>query len=315
MPINMDSPFSSMPLDALSMSSTGATGSSCIAGFEQLLKQLISELSMFLRGAGAGADAGGSSPGMQGSPGVLTTATGSPDITPSPASPPASGSTSGAGPTKVNLSEFGQLQLPSGSNGNVDTISGNKLSSYSSQYFQQNSNGSITFNVPSGGGAHTANSSFPRSELEENGSWHMSDGTTTLSATLSVDKLPPNGDIVIGQIHQKSVDGAKPRPPVELHYDNGNIVASIMDSNSPNAGRHDVTIATGVKPGQSFSYSMKLQPNGQLDISAAGQSKTVSLDPSFQKSDMYCKAGNYCQDPAGGSSVTFTGLNITHQKS
>jgi hypothetical protein len=167
--------------------------------------------------------------------------------------------------------------------------------------------------VPSGGGATTAHSSFPRSELEESGSWHMSDGTTTLSATLSVDKLPPNGDIVIGQIHQKAVNGGKPRPPVELHYDNGKIVASIMDSNSPDAGRHDVTIATGVKPGQQFSYSMQLQPSDQLTISAAGQSKTVTLDSSFQKSDMYCKAGNYCQDPAGGSSVTFTGLSISHQ--
>jgi hypothetical protein len=226
----------------------------------------------------------------------------------------AASGTSKGGPNSVDLSDFSDLQLPTGSAGNVDTVSASKLSNYNSPYFKHNGNGSITLTVPEGGGVHTAHSSYPRSELEEKGSWRMSSGTSTLSATTSVDKLPANGDVVIGQIHQKAVDGGKPRPPVELHYDKGNIVASVMDSNSPNAGRHNVTIATGVKPGQKFSYSMQVQPNGQLNISADGKSKTVTLDPSFKSSNMYFKAGNYCQDPSGGSAVTFYGLNISHTK-
>ncbi|WP_186085461.1 polysaccharide lyase family 7 protein [Burkholderia gladioli] len=223
-----------------------------------------------------------------------------------------SGPAPGNGPGAVNLNGFGSLQLPSGSNGHVDTIGAGQLKRYDSDFFKHNGDGSLTFSVPPGGGAHTAHSNFPRSELAEGSSWKMSDGKSTLSATLSVDKLPPNGDVVIGQIHQR-VDSGKPRPPVELHYDKGNIVASIMDSNSLSAGRHDVVIAKDVKPGEKFSYSMSMEPNGELNISAAGQSKTVKMDPSFDNANLYFKAGNYCQDPAGGSQVSFNGLDIDHQ--
>ncbi|WP_186162611.1 polysaccharide lyase family 7 protein [Burkholderia gladioli] len=223
-----------------------------------------------------------------------------------------SGPAPGNGPGAVNLNGFGSLQLPSGSNGHVDTIGAGQLKRYDSDFFKHNGDGSLTFSVPPGGGAHTAHSNFPRSELAEGSSWKMGDGKSTLSATLSVDKLPPNGDVVIGQIHQR-VDSGKPRPPVELHYDKGNIVASIMDSNSLSAGRHDVVIAKDVKPGEKFSYSMSMEPNGELNISAAGQSKTVEMDPSFDNANLYFKAGNYCQDPAGGSQVTFNGLDIDHQ--
>lgn len=223
-----------------------------------------------------------------------------------------SGPAPGNGPGAVNLNGFGSLQLPSGSNGHVDTIGAGQLKRYDSDFFKHNGDGSLTFSVPPGGGAHTAHSNFPRSELAEGSSWKMGDGKSTLSATLSVDKLPPSGDVVIGQIHQR-VDSGKPRPPVELHYDKGNIVASIMDSNSLSAGRHDVVIAKDVKPGEKFSYSMSMEPNGELNISAAGQSKTVKMDPSFDNANLYFKAGNYCQDPAGGSQVSFNGLDIDHQ--
>ncbi|MEK6366296.1 MAG: polysaccharide lyase family 7 protein [Burkholderia gladioli] len=241
---------------------------------------------------------------------------GTPASTGSGASPggfaASSGPAPGNGPGAVNLNGFGSLQLPSGSNGHVDTIGAGQLKRYDSDFFKHNGDGSLTFSVPPGGGAHTAHSNFPRSELAEGSSWKMGDGKSTLSATLSVDKLPPSGDVVIGQIHQR-VDSGKPRPPVELHYDKGNIVASIMDSNSLSAGRHDVVIAKDVKPGEKFSYSMSMEPNGELNISAAGQSKTVKMDPSFDNANLYFKAGNYCQDPAGGSQVSFTGLDIDHQ--
>ncbi|WP_369065978.1 polysaccharide lyase family 7 protein [Burkholderia gladioli] len=223
-----------------------------------------------------------------------------------------SGPAPGNGPGAVNLNGFGSLQLPSGSNGHVDTIGAGQLKRYDSDFFKHNGDGSLTFSVPPGGGAHTAHSNFPRSELAEGSSWKMGDGKSTLSATLSVDKLPPSGDVVIGQIHQR-VDSGKPRPPVELHYDKGNIVASVMDSNSLSAGRHDVVIAKDVKPGEKFSYSMSMAPNGELNISAAGQSKAVKMDPSFDNANLYFKAGNYCQDPAGGSQVSFNGLDIDHQ--
>ncbi|NIF91901.1 polysaccharide lyase family 7 protein [Burkholderia sp. Cy-637] len=312
----------------------------------QLIQQMLIELMQMLQdpngngassgggggGANGGASGGGGAPAMpsmgggggggSGMPVVGALGSGGQGGVGTPASTGGGASASGVaassgpapgnGPGAVNLNGFGSLQLPSGSNGHVDTIGAGQLKSYDSDFFKHNGDGSLTFSVPPGGGAHTAHSNFPRSELAEGSSWKMGDGKSTLSATLSVDKLPPNGDVVIGQIHQR-VDSGKPRPPVELHYDKGNIVASIMDSNSLSAGRHDVVIAKDVKPGEKFSYSMSMEPNGELNISAAGQSKTVKMDPSFDNANLYFKAGNYCQDPAGGSQVSFNGLDIDHQ--
>jgi hypothetical protein len=219
------------------------------------------------------------------------------------------------GPTKVDLQSFSDLQLPVGSGGHAQDIHGD-LTQIQNQFFIKNPDGSVTFSVPDGDTAKNSGSSYPRSELSENGSWHMSDGTATMSATLRVDKMPNSKDIVIGQIHERQGVNGKPRPPVELHYTDGKIVASVMDNNnSASAGRHDVVIATNVKPGQQFSYSMSLAKDGNLTIQAAGQTKTVQLDPSFSKSDLYFKAGNYTQDASsnnGGSAVTFSGLDITH---
>lgn len=299
----------------------------------QLIQQMLIELMQMLQdpngngassgGGGGGANGGGSGGGGgSGMPVAGALGSGGQGGVGTPASTgggasasgfaASSGPAPGNGPGVVNLNGFGSLQLPSGSNGHVDTIGAGQLKRYDSDFFKHNGDGSLTFSVPPGGGAHTAHSNFPRSELAEGSSWKMGDGKSTLSATLSVDKLPPNGDVVIGQIHQR-VDSGKPRPPVELHYDKGNIVASIMDSNSLSAGRHDVVIVKDVKPGEKFSYSMSMEPNGELNISAAGQSKTVKMDPSFDNANLYFKAGNYCQDPAGGSQVSFNGLDIDHQ--
>lgn len=328
--------YSVNPTDYLNGSS--GVGNSSV-NMQQLMMELIQEILQILNqnqsgsgggtpaiggGGGGGGGSGGGFPSMPspaaggggggsfgGAPAVGSGSSGGGGSAPGGVSSVPGTSAPGNGPSSVNLSGFGSLQLPSGSNGHVDTVGAGQLGSYNSQYFKHNGDGSITMSVPPGGGAHTAHSNFPRSELEESGSWKMSSGTSTLSATMSVDKLPPDGDVVIGQIHQK-VSSGKPRPPVELHYDKGNIVASVMDSNSPNAGRHNVTIATGVKPGEKFSYSMQMQSNGQLNISAAGQSKSIKMDSSFNDSNMYFKAGNYCQDPAGGSAVTAYGLNISH---
>jgi len=222
----------------------------------------------------------------------------------------APGKTGGA--SKVNLSHFGMLQLPTGKQGSPDTITGGRLEGFGNSAFERHGDGSISLNVPQGGGVHTANSKYPRSELGENKTWSMNKGTSKLESTMSVDKLPKNGTIVIGQIHQRTLVGGAPRPPLELVYKNGNIVANMMDKNAPGYTRKDVVIATGVKPGEKFSFSMQVQPGGKVNITAAGQSKSVQFDKSFGSSAMYFKTGNYCQDPSGGSSVRLYGAEISH---
>jgi hypothetical protein len=218
------------------------------------------------------------------------------------------------GPSKVNTAQFGALQLPSGSPGRPDTIHGRQLDNYESKFFDRRADGAITFKVPKGGGVTTPNSSYPRSELAEGKTWNMSKGPHELGATLSVDKLPPNGNVVIGQIHQKRSDGKPPRPPVELHYVNGQVYATVMSKNAERGQytRKKIVLAENIKPGEKFSYDMKMNSNGKVDLTVNGKTKSVALDSSFKNTDFYFKAGNYCQDPKGGSEVTFNNLGIKH---
>jgi hypothetical protein len=218
------------------------------------------------------------------------------------------------GPSGVNTAHFGALQLPTGSPGRPDTISGGKLENFQNSSFKRNGDGSITLSVPKGGGVTTPNSSFPRSELAENKTWNMSNGPHSLSATLSVDKLPPNGNVVIGQIHQKRSDGKPPRPPMEIHFQNGQVYATVMSKNAERGQytRKKIVLAENIKPGEKFSYDATMNKNGKIDLTVNGKTKSVALDPSFNGTNFYFKAGNYCQDKNGGSQVTFNKLGIQH---
>jgi hypothetical protein len=228
-----------------------------------------------------------------------------------PSSTTRNGSNADSALNGINLSKFGKLQLPSGTPGHPDTIQGEKIARYSSPYFKNN-NGVITFIVPPGGGVTTANSKYPRSELKEDSTWKMSAGTAKLEATVSIDKLPSNGNIVIGQIHQDN--GSINRPPIELHYNNGRIVAGVMDKQTTQSGssRTNYTIASGFSVGDKFSYSMEMSPSGKVEISVNGKSTPIQLDPSFNNSNFYFKAGNYVQDTTGNSAVSFYSLDISH---
>ncbi|TKC86932.1 polysaccharide lyase family 7 protein [Trinickia terrae] len=288
-----------------------------------VLDELIAELEQMLSGMGSNSGSSGGGSGSSGGLGGLGGAGGTPapaSFTPGESTAPrtsvgtVTGTNGGSGPGKVNLGGFSDLQLPVGNGGHAQNIHGN-MSEINNQYFKQNPNGSVTFTVPDGDTAKNPGSSYPRSELSENGSWHMGDGTATMSAKLSIDKAPNSKDIVIGQIHERQGTNGKPRPPLELHYRNGDIVASVMDnSNSASAGRHDIVIAKNVNP-KDINYNISLGKSGQLNIEANGQSKSVQLSGSFGNADLYFKAGNYTQDSSahnGGSAVTFSGLNITH---
>jgi hypothetical protein len=176
-------------------------------------------------------------------------------------------------------------------------------------YFQQ-SRDSVTFAVQGGGYVTTPHSRYPRSELSEERHWRMGSGTHRLTATLSVDQLPPSGDIVVGQVHQTAPSGQKPRPPVELHYRNGHMYVSVLDGNSPSAGRREYQVGGYVPVGQQFSYQLQVNTDGSLDVWAAGGHTRVQLSNSFDGSSLYFKAGDYAQDTSGNSAVTFSQLDI-----
>jgi hypothetical protein len=216
-------------------------------------------------------------------------------------------------PTSPSTSAFGTLQLPvdQDGNGSPDTVSGSRLQTYSSQYFERQGGDRIVMRVPSSGLATTPNSRYPRSELKEGRTWNVNDGCAGLAARVNVYDLPNSGDIVIGQIHQEATT---PRPPVELHYTNGTIHADVMQYQTTASGspRTRLTVISGIPTHQSFTYSITLAPGGLLTVTVNGRSQSTYLDASFDSAKLYFKAGNYTQDENGGSSVGFEALGVKH---
>jgi hypothetical protein len=138
-----------------------------------------------------------------------------------------------------------------------------------------------------------------------------------LSATLVVNQVPSSGKIVIGQIHAK--DSSKPLVKLEYQFkddgDTGNIVAKVRMRPDDDEGRV-VTVATGVKLSQSFSYRLHLDRTGDLGITAAGRSWYTTISSTWRVKPLYFKAGVYVQDNSGytseGGKVTFSKLDIDH---
>ncbi|WP_148053277.1 polysaccharide lyase family 7 protein, partial [Pseudomonas frederiksbergensis] len=79
-----------------------------------------------------------------------------------------------------------------------------------------------------------------------------------------------------------------------------------------------ITVATGVKLDQEFSYLLHLSPGGQLGISAADYHWDSNISATWRDKPLYFKAGVYVQDHAGytseGGKVTFSKLDIDHDQ-
>lgn len=192
---------------------------------------------------------------------------------------------------------------------------------FKNKYF--NSEGSTVYFWSPVTGTKTENAIYPRSELREtykNGTlrnWLYPDADNKLSATLVVNQVPSTGKIVIGQIHAK--DSSKPMVKLEYQYKDdsktGNIVAKVRMRPDDESGQV-ITIATGIKLNQSFSYLIHLSPAGVLTINGAGYQWSSPISSTWSDKPLYFKAGVYVQDntgyPTEGGTVTFSLLDIDH---
>jgi hypothetical protein len=209
----------------------------------------------------------------------------------------------------MDLSPF-NLMLPTGEEGNPDTITGDQLSSDQSEYFQMD-NGQMKFFTPVTG-VHSANSKDPRTELAQAQGWKMDSGGHTLSASLTLDQVPSTGDVTIGQVHQRGTAG---RPPVMINWKNGQVIASVMETNSPSAQRKDYVLADNIPLGAPNNYNIDVAPDGSAAIDLNGKPTNFKLDSSFNEGELYFKAGLYVHNNQGSSSesarATFTGLQMS----
>ncbi|WP_210641682.1 MULTISPECIES: polysaccharide lyase family 7 protein [unclassified Pseudomonas] len=212
------------------------------------------------------------------------------------------------------------LSIPEGSP--PTTIETSQLvQGFQDQYFHADS-GTVFFWAPVTG-ATTANAIYPRSELREtysNGTlrnWLYTAADNKLAATLAVSQVPSTGKVVIGQIHAK--DSTSPLVKLEYQYktysSTGNIVAKVRMRPDDETGQV-ITIATGIKLNQSFSYLIHLSPAGVLTINGAGYQWSSPISSTWSDKPLYFKAGVYVQDntgyPTEGGTVTFSLLDIDH---
>ncbi|WP_394846758.1 polysaccharide lyase family 7 protein [Pendulispora brunnea] len=212
------------------------------------------------------------------------------------------------------------LQEPVGSPGHPTTIKSSQLrgpNGFHDKYFYTDGgDGSMTFWDPENG-VTTPNSHYSRSELREmnsNGSaadWNPLSGKHTLSATVKVSKVPSN--VCVGQIHLGTGTPASTKPLVELYYhSNGDIYVGVERSPSGGQDTHKIgNVAIGTK----WSYVIALSGHS-ISITLNGSTKKYTMPSSFDKENMYFKAGNYIQSSGSnanvGSLVHFYALKVSH---
>ena len=204
------------------------------------------------------------------------------------------------------------------------TVETEKLvNGFKDQYFHSDT-GTLFFWSPVTG-SKTENAIYPRTELREtysNGTlrnWYYPDADNLLRATLTVNKVPSSGKIVIGQIH--AYESQRPMVKLEYQYktktETGNLVIKVR-MHPDDAESRVITLATGIKLDREFNYLIHLSPGGALGVSAAGYQWDSKISATWRDKPLYFKAGVYVQDNTGytseGGQVTFTKLDIDHDK-
>ncbi len=210
-----------------------------------------------------------------------------------------------------NLAPF-TLQLPTGSAGHPDTISGSELTTFTdSPYFYTNtSDGSMAMADPKQGWT-TSGSLHPRVELRENATWKTS-GTNVLTATVNVVEVPSR--TTIGQIFQ----GSGPSKPLcELQVTAKGVVQLLLEDTNQ-GGSSTLTQITTVSLGSKFDYDLELSGT-TITVTANNVAKTFPLPSSFIGESFYFKAGDYDQSAVAGNPLTsvstivqFYALSIKH---
>ncbi|SDH59555.1 polysaccharide lyase family 7 protein [Paraburkholderia phenazinium] len=225
---------------------------------------------------------------------------------------PALSTTSPPG-SNFDLTPF-TLQLPTGSSGKVDTVSGAKLAAgYTNPYYfyTDSSDGSMVMMDPAQGWT-TSGSLHPRVELRENAIW-STDGTNKLDATVAVTQVPNH--TTIGQIFQ----GSGPSKPLcELQFTSSGVVQLLLESTNQ-GGSSTTTAIASVPLGTAFNYELSLTGT-TITVTVNGTVKTFTMDSSFDGESFYFKAGDYDQSAVSGTPLTtpgtvvkFSALTLTHQ--
>ena len=222
-------------------------------------------------------------------------------------------STSNPPGSNFNLAPF-TLQLPTGSSGKVDTVSGTKLAAgYTNPtyFYTDSTDGAMVMMDPTQGWT-TSGSLHPRVELRENTIWATT-GTNKLNATVAVTQVPDH--TTIGQIFQ----GTGPSKPLCELQVTSTVGVQLLLENTNQGGSANIYPITSVPVASTFDYELSLT-GSTITVTANGTAKTFTMDSSFVGESFYFKAGNYDQTAVSGTPLTtpgtvvkFYALTLTHQ--
>ncbi|MBK1810478.1 polysaccharide lyase family 7 protein [Clostridium sp. YIM B02505] len=200
------------------------------------------------------------------------------------------------------------LQLPTGSSGNINTVSSSALqgqNGYTNQYYfyTDRNDGSMVMMDPRTGWT-TSGSQHPRTELHENTSGWSTSGTNILSATVKVTQVP--GNTCIAQIFQAAP--APSKPLCELQYKSDGTINLFLE-NTNQGGGGTTTKVGSVPVGTKFTYDLKLQGT-TITVKINGTASTFALPSTFIGENFYFKAGNYDQTATSGTPSTTPGTVV-----
>ncbi|TWF76597.1 alginate lyase [Pseudonocardia hierapolitana] len=201
------------------------------------------------------------------------------------------------------------LTLPTGSEGQPDTVDTKDLSTYASKWFQLNDTKDGVVFTANAGGATTVNSHYPRSELREmtggeKASWDGRSGTHTMELDQAITKTPATKpDVIAGQIHGGEDD------VMQIHLSGSRLTVKYAD------GDKDVVLDPSYKLGERFRVKIQ-SADGQVKVWYNGK---LAADLPIFGAESYFKAGAYVNtnpekgaDPDDVGQVVIYGLKISH---
>lgn len=242
-------------------------------------------------------------------------------------------------PGKVlNLKTFDALQIPEGKGKEGMTqIRHPELDKYSSKYFYTNptDESEVVFWAPESGSV-SGNGAGPRTELTEANNYFTFSGKHTMSYTMSIEKVPSDGKVCIGQIKGDSFDSYQDPEivddnntttllkgscliVVELIYEarNNGLVTAHMRSKSGGGCSSEIFKLGNFGLNEKIQISMEV--NGYNVYVSSNKVKANRYDYSFWKGKhygMHFKVGVYdqtsCSSCSSGAKAKLSNLKITH---
>ena len=201
------------------------------------------------------------------------------------------------------------LTLPTGAEGDPDTVETDKLGTYSSEHFKLNESGDGVVFTAHAGGATTKNSKYPRSELREmiggdKASWDGRSGTHVMELDQAITKAPrTKPDVIAGQIHGGDDD------VMQIHLSGNQLTVKYAD------GKKEVVLDEAYRLGERFRVKIE-SSDGKVKVWHNGDLKA---DLPIFGAESYFKAGAYVNsNTSKGASdsdvgqVVIYGLRISH---